>query len=73
MSGDSASVCRRRADTNVETNSAHARQLGIDMVSQHFPLFETLTVLENIAISMERSSSADMDALANRITELSAK
>ena len=31
---------------------AHARQLGIGMVFQHFSLFETLTAAENIALGM---------------------
>src|SRR3954453_9133629 len=30
---------------------AHARQLGIGMVFQHFSLFETLTVTENVALA----------------------
>src|SRR5262245_4500563 len=34
------------------TSPAHARQLGIGMVFQHFSLFETLTAAENIALSM---------------------
>jgi ABC-type uncharacterized transport system ATPase subunit len=51
----------------------HARELGIGMVFQHFSLFETLTVLENISLSMDKSSSADMESLAARITEVSQK
>jgi len=31
-------------------NPAHARSLGIGMVFQHFSLFETLTVVENVAL-----------------------
>ncbi len=34
---------------------AAARQLGISMVYQHFSLFETLTVAENVALGLERS------------------
>jgi len=34
-------------------NPAHARSLGIGMVFQHFSLFETLTVAENISLSTE--------------------
>src|SRR3990167_8885308 len=33
-------------------NPAHARSLGIGMVFQHFSLFETLTVLENVALAL---------------------
>ncbi len=36
-------------------NPAHARSLGIGMVFQHFSLFETLTVAENIALAVEGS------------------
>ena len=35
-------------------NPARARRLGIGMVFQHFSLFETLTVAENIALALER-------------------
>jgi general nucleoside transport system ATP-binding protein len=34
------------------TNPAMARELGIGMVFQHFSLFETLTVAENIALAL---------------------
>ncbi len=51
----------------------HARRLGIGMVFQHFSLFETLSVLENIALCMEKDDSRDMGALAKRISEVSQK
>ncbi len=48
---------------------AEARALGIGMVFQHFSLFETLTVAENIALGLdERIAPA---ALAPRIREVS--
>jgi general nucleoside transport system ATP-binding protein len=48
---------------------AQARQLGIGMVFQHFALFETLTVAENIALALdERVGAAE---LAARIDEVS--
>lgn len=34
------------------TSPAHARRLGIGMVFQHFSLFETLTVTENISLAV---------------------
>jgi general nucleoside transport system ATP-binding protein len=50
-------------------NPAFARKLGIGMVFQHFSLFETLTVTENIALAMD--DSKDMDSLAARIEKVS--
>jgi ABC-type uncharacterized transport system ATPase subunit len=55
------------------TAPVHARELGIGMVFQHFSLFETLTVLENIALGMDPKASKDKDALAARISEVSAR
>ncbi|MDH4987850.1 ABC transporter ATP-binding protein [Aminobacter anthyllidis] len=48
---------------------ATSRALGIEMVYQHFALFESVTVVENIALAV--SSTFDLDALARQITELS--
>jgi general nucleoside transport system ATP-binding protein len=48
---------------------ALARRMGIGMVFQHFSLFETLTVAENISLALdEQTKPAD---LAARITEVS--
>jgi len=58
--------------TRVEIgNPARARRLGIGMVFQHFSLFETLTVAENIALALE-SSRAGHD-LPDRIREVSSR
>lgn len=46
-------------------NPAHARALGIGMVFQHFSLFETLTVAENIALAVPGS----LAALSERIVD----
>lgn len=46
-------------------NPARARALGIAMVFQHFSLFDTLTVAENIALGLP--SDTKLDALARRI------
>ncbi|MCC6378159.1 MAG: ABC transporter ATP-binding protein [Burkholderiales bacterium] len=52
-------------------NPARARRLGIGMVFQHFSLFETLTVAENIALSLDRErAGGDLPA---RIREVSAR
>ena len=50
-------------------NPAHARKLGIGMVFQHFSLFETLTVTENIALAMDKNEK--LDPLADRIRQVS--
>src|SRR3954454_187458 len=49
---------------------AAARKLGIGMVFQHFSLFETLTVGENIALALDEPF--DLKALSKRIREVSA-
>jgi ABC-type uncharacterized transport system ATPase subunit len=48
---------------------AQARRLGIGMVFQHFALFETLTVAENIALALDERVSPSR--LAARIEEVS--
>ena len=50
-------------------NPAQARKLGIGMVFQHFSLFETLSVVENIALVLDEPF--DLVALAVRVTEVS--
>ena len=50
---------------------ARARKLGIGMVFQHFSLFETLTVAQNIALSLDASHAGA--GLAQRIGEVSAR
>src|SRR5438034_11762779 len=50
-------------------NPAHARELGIGMVFQHFSLFETLTVVENVALALPGKS--ELSELAQRITQVS--
>ena len=41
------------------SNPAQARSMGIGMVFQHFSLFETLTVAENIALSLPPFEAQD--------------
>ena len=50
-------------------NPAHARELGIGMVFQHFSLFETLTVAQNVALAMP--GKFDLAGLSRRIEEVS--
>ena len=47
------------------TSPSRARELGIGMVFQHFSLFETLTVVENVALAVP----GGREALARRIRE----
>jgi general nucleoside transport system ATP-binding protein len=49
----------------VPDNPAHARSLGIGMVFQHFSLFETLTVVQNVALTMV--GAPDLGLLSRRI------
>ncbi len=52
-------------------NPARARKLGIGMVFQHFSVFETLTVAENIALALSpEQAGADLPA---RIEAVSAR
>ena len=46
-----------------------ARKLGIGMVYQHFSLFETLTVVENIALGLDEK--IDLTILTKKIIEVS--
>src|SRR5881398_1880182 len=55
----------------VVANPAHARELGIGMVFQHFSLFETLSVVENVALAL--SGSRDLGALSKQIETVSNK
>ena len=50
---------------------AVARQLGIEMVYQHFALFEAITVVENIALSMP--GKLELETLADRVRDVSEK
>jgi simple sugar transport system ATP-binding protein len=55
----------------VVDDPAHARRLGIGMVFQHFSLFETVTVAENVALALD--DAPDLAALSRRIEEVSNK
>jgi general nucleoside transport system ATP-binding protein len=55
----------------VVANPAHARELGIGMVFQHFSLFETLSVVENVALALP--GRPDLAELAERIRKVSDK
>ena len=48
---------------------AVARRLGIGMVFQHFSLFDSMTVLQNVALALDESR--DLKALRARLVEVS--
>jgi len=52
-------------------NPAQARRLGIGMVFQHFSLFESLTVAENVALGLD--NPGQMREMTRRIVEVSTR
>ena len=63
---DAGRVLWNGQEVNI-ANPAQARELGIAMVFQHFSLFDTLTVAENIALGLP--SDTKLDELARRIED----
>ncbi len=64
-----AGTIRWEGRDQIIANPAAARRMGIGMVFQHFSLFETLTVAENIALALDHR--VPRDELATKITEVS--
>src|SRR5208282_2317643 len=60
-----------RGESVAVQSPAHARRLGIGMVFQHFSLFESLSVAENVALGMNEPK--DRANLRERIVEISQK
>ncbi|HET7714466.1 MAG TPA: ABC transporter ATP-binding protein [Bauldia sp.] len=60
---------RWRGRPVVIPNPAAARRLGIGMVFQHFSLFDSLTVAENISLAL--SGTTRLDGLRSRIESVS--
>jgi general nucleoside transport system ATP-binding protein len=54
-------------------NPAQARALGIGMVFQHFSLFETLTVAENIELALGPDAGRARARLDQRVRDVSAR
>jgi len=65
-----AGAIRWNGETVAIGNPARARRLGIGMVFQHFSLFETLTVAENIVLALDAAGEGDLPA---RIREVSTR
>lgn len=55
------------------TSPNQARELGIGMVFQHFSLFETLTVQENIQLGLDKTFLDTLDDLRQTIIDKSAQ
>ncbi len=68
---DEGEICWQGESLKIE-NPAHARSLGIGMVFQHFSLFETLTVTENIALALG-DDAGELEQLAEKIRSVSEK
>lgn len=67
---DSGTIYYNGSPVEIET-PAHARGLGIAMVFQHFSLFDSLSVVENISLGLDKKS--DLNTLAEQINTVSAK
>ena len=70
LSPDSGEILFK-GESVVIKSPAQARQLGIAMVFQHFSLFDSLTVVENISLGMEYKGN--LKDLAQQVTEVSNK
>jgi ABC-type uncharacterized transport system ATPase subunit len=67
LQADSGDILWHGGKTTIASPAA-ARRLGIGMVYQHFSLFETVSIVENIAVAID--GAFDLPALAARISEV---
>ena len=65
---DSGHIVWNGKEVQIESPSM-ARKLGIGMVYQHFSLFETMTVAENILLGLDEK--IDLKSLSAKITQVS--
>jgi general nucleoside transport system ATP-binding protein len=65
---DAGTILYKGKQVEIDT-PAHARDLGIAMVFQHFSLFDSLSVVENISLGM--NEAVDLKKMAGEITEVS--
>lgn len=65
---DAGTIIYKGKRVKIDT-PAHARELGIAMVFQHFSLFDSLSVVENISLGINKA--LDLNKLAGEITEVS--
>jgi len=67
---DAGEICWQGQQVNINS-PAQARLLGIGMVFQHFSLFETLTVIENIALALPAKEKWTLSRVATKVRTLS--
>ena len=65
---DSGEICFDNKKVIIKS-PAYARELGVAMVFQHFSLFDSLTVVENISLGMDHQSN--LKQLAKQVTKIS--
>ncbi len=70
VSPDQGDILWNGKEVSIKSPSI-ARDLGIGMVFQHFSLFETLTVSENIELCLSQKQLSDIEDLPHRISQLS--
>ena len=70
VSPDQGDILWNGKEVSIKSPSI-ARDLGIGMVFQHFSLFETLTVSENIELCLSKKQLTDIEDLPKRISQLS--
>ncbi|MEF1289970.1 ABC transporter ATP-binding protein [Vibrio sp. M260118] len=69
---DKGAILWNNQEVDIRTPN-QARTLGIGMVFQHFSVFETLTVQENIELGLDNSFLDQIDNLKQRIVAISKK
>ena len=67
---DAGEIAWRGAPANI-TSPAEARARGIGMVFQHFALFESVTVVENVALAL--ADGVPLKRLAHQVSEVSVR
>ncbi|MDV7104950.1 ABC transporter ATP-binding protein [Vibrio sp. TH_r3] len=69
---DTGSIMWKNHEVDIRSPN-QARAMGIGMVFQHFSVFETLTVLENIELGLDKEFLSSLDNLKQRVIEISEK
>lgn len=69
---DKGAVLWNNREVDIDSPN-HARAMGIGMVFQHFSVFETLTVEENIELGIDKEFVDQLTGLREKIVEISKK